>query len=304
MSNQERLFVAYQRVSTQAQAVSGLGLAAQEDSLRKFVEARGGTLLKSYRDEGLSGTLPAVRRPALNQLLADVEHLPRGSVVLTPKLDRLARSTIEALRIEAELRKRGIRLMSVSEQIDTDSDSAGRRAMFAMLATFAAFESDLAAERTRAAMRAALSPEGARLGGKPPYGYCADENGMFVPVASEAGVVRELFSLFLRLRSFAAVARTANEAGCRSRSGKMWTHTSIALVLRRAEVYGGSRIWARTSRRSGLRDRDQWVVVSGCHTPIVPEDTAAEVARLLARRDQRRAARRRRALSDRQENAA
>jgi site-specific DNA recombinase len=146
-----KLFVAYVRVSTDEQVVSGLGLAAQQERLRAYVTAHGGELMRLYRDEGYSGTLTASKRPGLGQLLADAERLPAGTTILVLRLDRLARHTLEALTIEAELRRRGLRLASVCEQLDAGTPAG--RAMIQMLASFAELESGLIGERTFAAMR-------------------------------------------------------------------------------------------------------------------------------------------------------
>lgn len=294
MSASSKLYVAYVRVSTDEQVVSGLGLAAQEERLRAFIVAQGGTLLRLYRDEGYSGTLAAKKRPALGQLLVDAERLPEGTTILVLRLDRLARHTLEALTIESELRKRGLRLASVSEQLDAGTPAG--RAMIQMLASFAELESGLIGERTFAAMRASLSRTRARVGAPAPLGYALGVDGVFRVVEHEADVVRELARLLLELRSFSAVARSLNARGCLGRAGRAWSHTTVRVIAGNAIAYAGNRVWARTSRRNGSRARGEWLVVPQSHEPILAQDVANAIVALLDQRDRRRAVRRQRRL--------
>ena len=292
-----KLFVAYMRASTEEQVVSGLGLAAQEERLRAYVTAHGGELLRLYRDEGYSGTLTAGKRPGLGQLLADAERLPTGTTILVLRLDRLARHTLEALTIEAELRRRGLRLASVCEQLDAGTPAG--RAMIQMLASFAELESGLIGERTFAAMRMSVSPAGARVGATPPLGYATDESGRFVVVPHEAHIVRSLVCNLLRLRSFSGVARALNAAGLLGRAGRPWSHTTVRVIADNAITYAGSRVWGKTSRQAGPRDQQDWLVVPNSHDPILSQQVADAVVTMLRRRDQRRETRRRHSLAER-----
>ncbi len=54
----------------------------------------------------------------------------------------------------------------------------------------------------------------------------------------------------------------------------------------------GVRLWARSSRKLGPRDPDEWVRFPNAHDPIIGEAVAAQVSAILERRDRRRAVRR------------
>lgn len=290
------VFVGYVRVSTEEQKVSGLSLEAQEKRVRAYAESHGSNLAHLFADPGVSCTqVPPHKRPGLCALLATLDRLPRGcATVVVYRLDRLGRNAREVLNLEHDLRSKGARLASVTESVDTSTPSG--TAYLGLLSVFAQYEAELIAERTFVSMKVALSPNGARVGGVPPFGYATDALGLYVPAPQEAEVVRELFAGFLALRSFAAVATTLNTAGRRTRAGRTWSHATVGLVLRNTRTYAGARLWGRCSRRNGARDRADWVVLQGAHVPIVGEATANEVLAILGRRERRRAARRRRAL--------
>src|SRR4051812_37111368 len=55
-ASQPQRMIAYLRVSTDEQAMSGLGLEAQEATLRRAFEYRGWELAELVREEGISGS--------------------------------------------------------------------------------------------------------------------------------------------------------------------------------------------------------------------------------------------------------
>ena len=108
-----------------------------------------------YHDEKSGRTF---NRPALQEALAS---LTEGDSFVVWKLDRLGRSIIDLLHVLNDLRQRDVMFVSLTEGIDTNT--AGGRMFYAMLAAFAEYEADTIAERTRAGLQAAKR-RGVRLG--------------------------------------------------------------------------------------------------------------------------------------------
>lgn len=113
---------------------------------------------KTYRDK-ITGT--KAERPALRRLLRDVED---GDQVVVFKIDRIARSTRDALNIIHELTDRGVAFRSIHEaMIDTtaitaDGDllnAAMKTAMLQMMAVFAELERAFIVARTAEGRRIA-----------------------------------------------------------------------------------------------------------------------------------------------------
>jgi DNA invertase Pin-like site-specific DNA recombinase len=98
------------------------------------------------------------------QLLRMLDQLRPGDVVVVYKLDRLARSLVDLLRILARIEGLGCGFKSLTETIDTTT-AAGRMLM-QLLGAFAEFERAMIAERTLAGMRAAVA-RGVKLGRLP-----------------------------------------------------------------------------------------------------------------------------------------
>ena len=97
-----------------------------------------------YDDGGFSGG--TMERPALQRLLGDVEN---GwlDIVVVYKVDRLSRSLTDFARIVAILERHGVSFVSVTQAFNTTT-SMGRLTLNILL-SFAQFEREVSAERTR-----------------------------------------------------------------------------------------------------------------------------------------------------------
>jgi DNA invertase Pin-like site-specific DNA recombinase len=99
-----------------------------------------------------------VRRPVLERML---DGLKRGDVVFVYKVDRLARSLADLLRILARIQAAGATFKSLTEAIQTDT--AIGELMMHMLGAVAQFERSLIRERSMAGQDAAYL-RGAKIG--------------------------------------------------------------------------------------------------------------------------------------------
>lgn len=203
--------IGYTRVSTEEQASSGLGLAAQESALRLEAERRGWEL-EIVTDAGISGAT-IKKRPALCDALA---RLARGEAdaLATPKLDRLSRSVADfaGLVVRAQRERWGL----ICLDLGVDTSTATGEAMASMVAVFAQMERRLAGERTRGALQAKKSA-GARLG-RPRL------------LAVEA--VERAVALRASGRTLQATADQLAAEGFTRPKGGMWTPSAVASALR------------------------------------------------------------------------
>jgi len=149
LQNGAAVLIGYARVSTEDQRLdlqlSALTVAGVDPS-RVYTDKASG--LRANRP-GLADALRALRE---------------GDVLVTWRLDRLARSTAELLAIGDRLLREGVALRSLTESLDT-SNAAGKL-VFTVIAAMAEFERNLIVERTRAGLAAAR--DRGRRGGRPP----------------------------------------------------------------------------------------------------------------------------------------
>ena len=224
--------VGYVRVSTDAQAIEGISLEAQEEKIRAYCRAAGLDLEGSgvYADRGISGKRRD-NRPGLLAALSDISTNPGALVVYS--LSRLARSVPDTIAIGEQLSCAKCDLVSLTEKIDTTSASG--KMIFQFLAVLAEFERNQIAERTTAALRQ-KSSKGERIG-QIPYGYRLAADGVTLePEPNDARlleVVRDLRAQGLTLR---AVADRLNATELRPKNGRAWSHSTVAALLRRTSL--------------------------------------------------------------------
>jgi DNA invertase Pin-like site-specific DNA recombinase len=138
----EKIALLYARVSTNRQAETGHSLDSQSSLLVKEAEAQG------YRVELVleSGSGRKSSRPRLTEAL-DRLNSGQAQALFVLDIDRLARSTIHALEIAEQAKRRGWRLVIASLNIDTETPSG--KLMLGQLALFAEFESGIISERVK-----------------------------------------------------------------------------------------------------------------------------------------------------------
>ncbi|MFL6447383.1 MAG: recombinase family protein [Bryobacteraceae bacterium] len=221
-----------------------------------------------YDDGGWSGA--SLERPALTRLLADVEAR-RIDCVVVYKVDRLSRSLLDFTRLLSLFEKRGVSLVSVTQDFNTGS-SMGRLTLNILL-SFAQFEREIIGERTRDKLSAARR-KGKWIGGVPVLGYdVAPEGGRLVVNAVEAERVRDLFAL---CACSCSMSEALGEARARGWTAKQWTSRS-------RRTHGGQLLSMSTLRLlvSNVLYRGdithQGVVYPGEHPALVSRDLWQEV---------------------------
>ena len=142
----------YARVSTSEQTCENQVL-----ELRQFCSARGWSIDREYRDEGISGVSA---RPALQKLMIEARRR-RFDVVVVWRLDRLGRSLRDLLMQVEELNAVGIGFVSLNEGIDLTTPAG--RLQCHLLAALAEFERERIRERVLAGLARARK-QGKRLG--------------------------------------------------------------------------------------------------------------------------------------------
>ena len=97
----------YTRVSTTAQAEEGESLGAQQRRVEGYAMQHDLTVDRHFVERGVSGSVPLDERPEGKALLA---ILKPGDVIITPKLDRMFRSALNALGVLEGLKQQGVSL--------------------------------------------------------------------------------------------------------------------------------------------------------------------------------------------------
>jgi DNA invertase Pin-like site-specific DNA recombinase len=150
----------YLRVSTGSQ-----NTASQKMEIENYCKRQNWVIGKVYEDHGMSGK--NADRPALNELLKDVKCGKAGDVVVVFKIDRLARSTSDLLRILSDLKASNVDFCSITQNIETVSPMG--KMVLTFLGAIAEFERETIVERVRCGIARARA-DGIQLG-RPRVGF-------------------------------------------------------------------------------------------------------------------------------------
>lgn len=215
----------YLRVSTDAQADSGLGLDAQRSAITTAAARHHLELVNTFTDAGLSGALELEDRPGL---FAAVNALKRGDVLLIAKRDRLGRDVATLAILERLITRKGARILSAAGEGTEGTDASSlltRRIQDAVNEN----ERIVIGQRTKAALKAKRD-RGERAGNIP-FGYSLGADGQTLELNADEqrvlGLLRELRTAGYTLRH---VAAELNRQGFTTRRGTAWRHQYVAAL--------------------------------------------------------------------------
>jgi DNA invertase Pin-like site-specific DNA recombinase len=199
-------------------------LDAQREACESYAKSQGWKIVGTYDDGGFTGA--NIDRPAFQRLLADIEA-GQIDVVVVYKVDRLSRSLLDFARVMERFSKAGTAFVSVTQHFST-ADAMGRLTLN-MLMSFAEYEREMIADRTRDKIVAARR-KGKWTGGTVPIGYYVIDRKL-VKNAPEAIVIKEVFDLYEAHGSVLDVLRELR-ARDRARRKGQWTKDAVLRVLR------------------------------------------------------------------------
>lgn len=222
--------VAYLRVSTEEQAISGLGLDAQRATLQSKAAQLGLPLDAVFEEPAVSGAATREDRPVLMQA---VTALRRGDVLLVAKRDRLGRDFLETGLIERLVKKRGARVVSAAGEGTHDDEPSSVFTRHVMDAV-AELELSMIRARTKAGL-AAKRARGERAGTLP-FGFqlAPDDptQQRLEPAPIEQRLLADMRARRAAGQSYRQIAADLNADGATTRRGTALRFQYIARALK------------------------------------------------------------------------
>ena len=267
----------YARVSSDRQDMD-LSVSAQLRALRDYAKANGYSIARQYVDEAESGRV--ADRPQFREMIEEGSK-PNApfEVILVWKFSRFTRKREHAVAFKSMLRRKGIRVVSITEYAD---DSPTGKLMEAIIESVDEFYSENLAQEVVRGMREAAS-RGFFLSSNAPFGYRkikvsdgAKERPTLEVDPVTAPVVREIFESSLRGNGLKEICKELNVRGVANR-GKRWNKGGLHYLLTN-EAYTGAAVWGRTSR--GEKPADP-VRVEGAWPALVSRELFDEVQQAM-----------------------
>ncbi len=237
----------YARVSSDRQDVD-LSVAAQLRALRDYAEKNGYSVAREYVDEAESGRI--ADRPQFRKMIEEGGKATAPfQVILVWKFSRFTRKREHAVAFKSMLRRKGIRVVSITEHAD---DSPTGKLMEAIIESVDEFYSENLAQEVVRGMREAAS-RGYFLASRAPYGYkrvkvsdgVKDRPTLEVD-PDAAPVIREIFESSRRGNGLKEICKELNGRGITNR-GKRWQKNGVHYLLTN-EAYTGMAVWGVNSK--------------------------------------------------------
>lgn len=212
----------------------GYSIEYQLSECQDYLSKQGLSLTKTYIDQAISGTKVAGRE-AFHELIHDVKN-DMVDVIIVYKFSRMFRNAYESHKYRKLFKKNGVRLISVTQQVDDDT-SAGQL-MIGVMANIDEYQSAVISDHVKSAMREMVA-NGFFAGGTVPYGYKLEavQHGKktrkkYVPDEFESQIVKDLFELYADNYSLRYLQTYLKDKGAFTRQGKYFSIQTICRMLR------------------------------------------------------------------------
>lgn len=219
--------VIYARYSSDKQSEQSID--GQLYDCYNYAKQHGVKVLREYIDRAMTGKNDD--RPAFKEMIADSAK-ERWDYVLVWKLDRFARNTMDSAINRRELKKNGVRLLSVMESFG--ENASGEMMEHFIEAINEYYSADLREKTIRGMRQSALK---AQSTGHIPLGYKSvdkklviDEDTRFIP--------ETVFKMYAAGEKLTDIAALLNEKGYRTRTGKKFTVNSFYSMLNNEKYTG------------------------------------------------------------------
>jgi DNA invertase Pin-like site-specific DNA recombinase len=204
---------------------------SQIADIRRHCSRRGWELVSTHMDKALSGSDACHDRPGLFDAKVACK---RGYTLIVRNLDRLFRDMDKAALFGAEMRAKGVRILSL-EQPEANGETATGKLMSAIYNWMAEIKREEIRARTRSKMLL-YQAEGRKMSSIPPYGSAVDPANpkALLPNDEEQTTIAVVTTLHSQGLTFRKIARQLEANGVSRRGKAAWNHQLVKAILVRA----------------------------------------------------------------------
>ncbi|MEE0859403.1 MAG: recombinase family protein [Acutalibacteraceae bacterium] len=283
--NEVKRVAAYCRVSTDNldQANS---LESQQRYFNEYIKRNPlWELYEVYVDEGISGT-STKKRASFNRMIDDAKN-KKFDLIITKEISRFARNTLDSIGYTRELKRHGIGVIFMNDNINTlDADAELR---LTIMSSIAQEESRKTSDRVKWGQRRMM--EQGVVFGRDMLGYDVRDGKLYINEEG-AETVRLIYQKFLdEGKGTHIIAKELREAGIKTSTYmKDWSYTVILRILKN-EKYCGDLIQQKTYTPDYLshskkynKGEVEYVTIRNHHEPIISREIFEATQREIERR--------------------
>ena len=281
MQETKKKVAAYCRVSTDNEDQAN-SFESQQRYFRQYIERNPDwELYAIFADEGISGT-NTKKRKEFNRM---IECAKNGDfdLIITKEISRFARNTLDSIFYTRDLKKHGVGVIFLNDNINTLDGDAELR--LAIMSSIAQEESRKTSERVKWGQKRQM--EQGVVFGRSMLGYDVKDGKMTINEEG-AKIVRLIFHKFVdEGKGTHVIARELREEGIEPMRVKEWQNTVILRVIRN-EKYCGDLVQKKTYTPDFLshekkynRGQEEFVIIKDHHEPIISRELFDKANRIL-----------------------
>ncbi len=281
MQETKKRVAAYCRVSTDNEDQAN-SFESQQRYFRQYIERNPDwELYAIFADEGISGT-NTKKRKEFNRM---IECAKNGDIdlIITKEISRFARNTLDSIFYTRDLKKHGVGVIFMNDNINTLDGDAELR--LAIMSSIAQEESRKTSERVKWGQKRQM--EQGVVFGRSMLGYDVKDGKMTINEEG-AKIVRLIFHKFVdEGKGTHVIARELREEGIEPMRVKEWQNTVILRVIRN-EKYCGDLVQKKTYTPDFLshekkynRGQEEFVILKDHHEPIISRELFDKANRIL-----------------------
>ena len=275
--------VLYARFSSDNQREESI--EAQLRAMHEYCSRNSIVVIHEFCDRAKSATTDD--RPEFLKMIA-ASREGDFDFAIVHKLDRFSRNRYDSAYYKRELKKNGVQLLSVLEQMDDSPESIILESVLEGMSEY--YSKNLAREVMKGMRESAMNCR--YIGGWVPYGFRVDpQTHRYIINDYEAEAVRMIFRDVADGCGYNVVLNKLNSMGYRTRLGNTFSKETLYEMLRN-EKYNGVYVFSRAASKDELGRRnnhldkpiEDQIRIPGGMPKIVDDETFARVQAILASR--------------------
>ena len=281
IQNVKKRVAAYCRVSTDNDDQAN-SFESQQRYFRQYIERNPDwELYAIFADEGISGT-NTKKRKEFNRMIACAKN-GDFDLIITKEISRFARNTLDSIFYTRDLKKHGVGVIFLNDNINTLDGDAELR--LAIMSSIAQEESRKTSERVKWGQKRQM--ERGVVFGRSMLGYDVKDGKLYIN-EDGAKIVRLIFRKFVdEGKGTHVIARELRKEGISPMRVKEWSNTVILRVIRN-EKYCGDLVQKKTYTPDFLshekkynRGQEEFVILKDHHEPIISRELFNKANRIL-----------------------
>ena len=259
---------------------------AQIRAIEEYADKNDIKVVNKFIDRAKSAT--SDKRPAFQEMIKYCEADNTGiSMVIVHKLDRFSRDKYDSAMYKQKLKVKGIRVVSVLENLDNSPESLILESVIEGMAQY--YSANLAREVAKGQKENAL--KALHNGGDAPLGYDVAFDKTYLVNEEEAQAVKIIFDMYVNGYSYSNIIDKLNDLGYKTKRGNKFGKNSLHGILSN-EKYTGVYVFNKTQRkgvngkRNGHKQKsdDEIIKVEGGMPQIIDREVFLQAQEMMQKR--------------------